>query len=59
LRSVLEEVSPQVPYPELDALSDVLTELTLQMVPMGPEEFLDLVGDELPDVSAEQIRHPF
>lgn len=59
LPSVLEEVSPQVTYPELGALADVLTELTLQMVPMAPEDLLDLVGNELPDPSAEQVRHAF
>lgn len=59
LRAVLEEVSPQVTYPSLDALADVLNELTLQILPLAPEELLDLVGNQLPGVSAEQIRHAF
>lgn len=59
LRTVLEEVPPQVTYPTLDALADVLNELTLQMLPLAPEDLLDLVGNQLPDVSAEQIRHAF
>ncbi len=56
LRTILEEASPQVSYPTHSALTDVLTELTLQISPLAPEDLLDLVGDELPDVSAEQIR---
>lgn len=59
LRAVLEEVSPQVTYPSMDALADVLNELTLQMLPLAPEDLLDLVGNQLPNVSAEQIRHAF
>ena len=59
LHAALEGVSPQITYPTLDALENVLLELTLQMTAKAPEALLDLVGNELPEVSAEQILHAF
>ncbi|WP_084442937.1 NYN domain-containing protein [Arthrobacter sp. CAL618] len=59
LRASLETVPPNVSYPPVNALSDVLMELTLQLTPIAPTDLLDFVGNELPEVSAEQIRQAF
>ncbi|WBM79906.1 NYN domain-containing protein [Cryobacterium breve] len=56
LRLSLEAVEPAVIYPKLTSLMNVLAELTVRFSPMEPEALLDALGDDLPDVPAEQIR---
>ena len=52
----LEAVEPAVIYPGLTSLISVLAELTVRFSPMEPDALLDALGDDLPDVPAEQIR---
>ena len=56
LRLSLEAVEPAVIYPGLTSLISVLAELTVRFSPMEPDALLDALGDDLPDVPAEQIR---
>ncbi|MEC5185500.1 uncharacterized LabA/DUF88 family protein [Cryobacterium sp. MP_3.1] len=56
LRLSFEAVEPAVIYPGLTPLVNVLEELTVVFSPMEPDALLDALGDDLPDVPAEQIR---
>lgn len=56
LRADLEAVPPSIAYPELAALTKVLTQLTLRFTPLAFDDLSDHIGDELSDVPAEQIR---
>ncbi|WP_104201204.1 NYN domain-containing protein [Cryobacterium sp. Y29] len=56
LRLSLQAVEPAVIYPDLTSLISVLEELTVRFSPLEPDDLLDALGDDLPDVPAEQIR---
>jgi len=56
LRLALEGVEPAVVYPMLTSIYSVLEELTVVFSPVQPDALLDTLGDDLPDVPAEQIR---
>lgn len=56
LRDSLEAVDPAIFYPKMLSITKILTVLIMQPVEMQPVALLDRLGENLPDVSAEQIR---